>query len=74
MKPYRQKPAPVLPRGLGYARGVNRYRDETGLWHVMNGARPLCGARPFTWSYQGYEPPSESWVCRTCLKVSRRYQ
>lgn len=60
----------------GYARGLNRWHDETGPFHAMKDkpegvymfSVAVCGASPR--SFSGNQPlPSTAHLCRRCARI-----
>lgn len=51
---------------LWWAASINRYRDQTGIAHVVHGGAALCGARPF--GMGGSYASAEATGCQECRR------
>ena len=56
-----------------WAPAVNRWRDQTGIAHVVHGGGMLCGARPYTCG-GSFATPEETGAraCKRCKAIIER--
>lgn len=52
--------------GIWWAASMNRWRDQTGIAHVVHDGGALCGAKPF--SMGGSYPSAEATGCKECKR------
>lgn len=55
---------------LWWSASLNRWRDQTGIAHVVHGGGTLCGARPFSMG-GSYTSAAETGCqeCKRCRKL-----
>ena len=62
-----------LTKGIWWAPAMNRWRDQTGIAHVVHDGGALCGARPFdTGGSFASARDAGCNPCRRCLGLTLR--